>query len=100
MWIPEAENLKIPVAIKELHPCVPLSETKELLSEARVMASISHPCCISIIGICLTEMPMLITQLMPLGSLLNYVRQNEANIRAEEILNWCKQLAMVGVHML
>ncbi len=93
--MPAGENVKIPVAIKELHQDMAKGEIKELLAEARVMASVNHPCCLRIIAICLAEIPMLITQLMPLGCLLNYIRENKANIQSKVFLNWNTQIAKV-----
>ena len=95
MWVPEGENAKIPVAIKELHASQATSETKELLAEARVMASVCHPCCIRILAICLSDFPSLITQLMPLGCLLQYLHNNHDKIGSQTLLNWCTQIAKV-----
>jgi len=47
------------------------------------MASVEHPCCVRIVAVCMTEQMMLITQLMPLGCLLDYVRKNKANISSK-----------------
>ncbi|XP_074662083.1 epidermal growth factor receptor-like [Tubulanus polymorphus] len=93
VWIPEGENVKIPVAIKVLQegnsPCM----NKELLEEARVMASVDHPCCIRVLCVCMTAQMMLVTQLMPLGCLLDYVRKHQKNIGSKALLNWCTQIA-------
>lgn len=90
-WKPE-ENVKIPVAIKVLQN--PSSgQNKELLSEARIMASVDHPCCVRIIAVCMTAQMMLVTQLMPLGCLLEYIRKNQQNIGSKTLLNWSAQIA-------
>ena len=60
------------------------------------MASIDHPCCVRIVAVCMTEQIMLITQLMPLGSLLGYVRNNKHRISSKVMLNWCTQIAKVS----
>ncbi|XP_046377160.1 epidermal growth factor receptor-like isoform X2 [Haliotis rufescens] len=91
-WIPEGENVKIPVAIKVLQEGTP-NQNKELLEEARVMASVEHPCCVRILAVCMTAQMMLITQLMPLGCLLDYVRKNKEHIGSKVLLNWCTQIA-------
>ena len=36
---------------------------------------------------------MLVTQLMPLGCLLEYVRNNKDKIGSKPLLSWCKQIA-------
>lgn len=69
------------------------------MEEARVMASVEHPCCVRIVAVCMTEQMMLITQLMPLGCLLDYVRNNKSNISSKVLLNWCTQISK-GMHYL
>ena len=92
-WIPEGENVKIPVAIKVLQDGTSPNQNKELLEEARVMASVEHACCIRILAVCMSAQMMLITQLMPLGCLLDYVRKNKEHIGSRVLLNWCTQIA-------
>nr|KAG5713347.1 hypothetical protein BaRGS_024895 [Batillaria attramentaria] len=92
-WIPENENVKIPVAIKVLQDGTSPNQNKELLEEARVMASVEHACCIRILAVCMSAQMMLITQLMPLGCLLDYVRKNKEHIGSKVLLNWCTQIA-------
>ena len=95
VWIPEGENVKIPVAIKVLQDGTSPSQNKELLEEARVMASVDHVNCTRYLAVCMTAQMMLITQLMPLGCLLDYVRKNRENIGSKALLNWCTQIAKV-----
>ena len=95
MWIPEGENVKIPVAIKELRGNQGLTSTKEMLAESRVMASVCHPCCVRILAISLTEYPLIVTQLMPLGCLLEYIQHHQAKIGSQTMLNWSTQIAKV-----
>lgn len=85
--------MKIPVAIKVLQEGNSPNQSKELLDEARVMCSVEHPCCVRILAVCMTAQMMLITQLMPLGCLLDYVRKNKTNIGSKILLNWCTQIA-------
>ncbi|XP_021342563.1 epidermal growth factor receptor-like isoform X1 [Mizuhopecten yessoensis] len=92
-WIPAKDNVKIPVAIKVLQEGTSANQNQELLDEARVMASVDHPCCIRILAACMTAQMMLITQLMPLGCLLDYVRKHKENIGSKVLLNWCTQIA-------
>lgn len=94
-WIPENENVKIPVAIKVLQDGTSPNQNKELLEEARVMASVENACCIRILAVCMSAQMMLITQLMPLGCLLDYVRKNKEHIGSKVLLNWCTQIAKV-----
>ncbi|XP_065126000.1 epidermal growth factor receptor isoform X4 [Paramisgurnus dabryanus] len=93
LWVPEGENVKIPVAIKVLREATSPKANKEILDEAYVMASVEHPHVCRLLGICLTSTVQLITQLMPYGCLLDYVRENKDNIGSQHLLNWCVQIA-------
>jgi len=50
--------VKIPVAIKALQEGTAAAQNKELLEEARVMASVVHPCCVRILAVCMTAQVM------------------------------------------
>ncbi|XP_036897009.1 epidermal growth factor receptor isoform X3 [Sturnira hondurensis] len=93
LWIPEGEKVKIPVAIKELREATSPKANKEILDEAYVMASVDHPHVCRLLGICLTSTVQLITQLMPFGCLLDYVREHKDNVGSQYLLNWCVQIA-------
>lgn len=60
------------------------------------MASVNNPHVCRLLGICLTSTVQLITQLMPFGCLLDYVREHKDNIGSQHLLNWCVQIAKVG----
>lgn len=63
--------------------------------EAFVMASVTSPYVCRLLGICLTSAVQLVTQLMPYGCLLDYVRENKDRIGSQYLLNWCVQIAKV-----
>uniref|UniRef100_A0A3B4UWL8 Receptor protein-tyrosine kinase n=1 Tax=Seriola dumerili TaxID=41447 RepID=A0A3B4UWL8_SERDU len=93
LWIPEGENVKIPVAIKVLREATSPKANQEILDEAYVMASVDHPHVCRLLGICLTSSVQLVTQLMPYGCLLDYVRHHRDHVGAQWLLNWCVQIA-------
>ncbi|KAK1795390.1 hypothetical protein P4O66_010567 [Electrophorus voltai] len=93
LWIPEGQDVKIPVAIKVLREVTSPKANKDILDEAYVMASVDHPHVCRLLGICLTSTVQLITQIMPFGCLLDYVRENKNNIGSQTLLNWCVQIA-------
>ncbi|XP_078619979.1 epidermal growth factor receptor-like isoform X3 [Branchiostoma floridae x Branchiostoma japonicum] len=94
LWFPESGgNVKIPVAVKVLREGTTPEASKELLEEAYVMATVDHPCLVRLLGVCLAQQTMLVTQFMPLGDLLKYVLQNRDNIGSQVLLNWCTQIA-------
>ncbi|XP_059088184.1 epidermal growth factor receptor-like isoform X2 [Tigriopus californicus] len=93
VWVPEGENVKIPVAVKVLREGTGTSANKEILEEAYIMASVEHPNLLQLLAVCMTSQMMLVTQLMPLGCLLDYVRNNKDKIGSKPLLNWCTQIA-------
>lgn len=93
VWIPEGENYKIPVAIKVLIDISGAESSKEFLEEAYIMASVEHPNLLKLLAVCMTNEIMLITQLMPLGCLLDYVRKNKQKIGSKAFLDWSCQIA-------
>uniref|UniRef100_A0A3Q2P6S8 receptor protein-tyrosine kinase n=1 Tax=Fundulus heteroclitus TaxID=8078 RepID=A0A3Q2P6S8_FUNHE len=92
-WTPNGENVKIPVAIKVLRENTSPKGNKDILDEAYVMASVTSPYVCRLLGICLTSAVQLVTQLMPYGCLLDYVRENKDRIGSQSLLNWCVQIA-------
>ncbi|XP_011298700.1 epidermal growth factor receptor isoform X1 [Fopius arisanus] len=93
VWVPEGENVKIPVAIKVLHDSTGANTSKEFLDEAYIMASVEHPNLLQLLAVCMTSQMMLVTQLMPLGCLLDFVRAYKDKIGSKPMLNWCTQIA-------
>ncbi|KAK9499252.1 hypothetical protein O3M35_002321 [Rhynocoris fuscipes] len=93
VWVPEGENVKIPVAIKVLRERTGANTSKEFLDEAYIMASVEHQNLLQLLGVCMTNEMMLVTQLMPLGCLLDYVKNHKQNIGSKPLLNWCHQIA-------
>lgn len=94
VWAVDDENsAKIPVAIKVLRNDTTTNNSKEFLSEAYIMASVDHPNLLKLLAVCMTSQMMLITQLMPLGCLLDFVRKNHDKIGSKTLLNWCTQIA-------
>lgn len=97
VWVVEGENIKIPVAIKKLHKkddtCGYENTSKEFLDEAYIMASVEHDNLVKLLAVCMTSEMMLVTQLMPLGCLLKYVRNNKDKIGSKTFLKWCTQIA-------
>ncbi|XP_020278883.1 epidermal growth factor receptor isoform X2 [Pseudomyrmex gracilis] len=93
VWVPEGENVKIPVAIKVLHNDTGMNTSKEFLDEAYIMASVEHPNLLQLLAVCMTSQMMLVTQLMPLGCLLEFVRRYKDKIGSKPLLNWCTQIA-------
>ena len=84
------------VAIKVLTEDIRRSPVTDLRQEARIWASVNHENCVSILAICTTEEMKIITPLLPLGCLRDYVLNVRENIGSRVLLNWCTQIARVG----
>ncbi|KAM5272760.1 receptor tyrosine-protein kinase erbB-2 isoform 15-T15 [Ctenodactylus gundi] len=97
IWIPDGENVKIPVAIKVLRENTSPKANKEILDEAYVMAGVGSPYVSRLLGICLTSTVQLVTQLMPYGCLLDHVREHRGRLGSQDLLNWCVQIAKVPI---
>lgn len=93
VWVPEGENFKVPVAIKVLREDTAPNMNKDFLEEAYIMASVDNENLVHLLAVCMTSQLMLVTQLMPLGCLLDYVRNNKDKIGSKPLLNWCTQIA-------
>ncbi|XP_065828764.1 uncharacterized protein [Oscarella lobularis] len=85
------------VAVKEIRR--PSAEVKdELLKEAAVMASLDHTNVVRFLGICLPltakseDAIMLVSELVPLGSLLSYVQKND--VEEPLLLQYAEQICM------
>lgn len=95
-WYPEGQEHKkpIPVAIKVLRDNGQSNMNKEFLDEAFIMASVNHPNLVRLLAVCTTpNHQMLVTQLMPLGCLLEHVKKCKNEIGSKSLLEWCKQIA-------
>lgn len=57
------------------------------------MASVDHPNLVKLLAVCMSSQMMLITQLQPLGCLLDYVRTHKKAIGFNVLLTWCAQIA-------
>jgi serine/threonine protein kinase len=92
--MPTSEKVKIPVAIKVIDDCDP---SQDILGKARILASVNHPSCIRIIAVSLVAAQLkLVTPLLPLKCLLEYVKVHKSNIGAKTFLDWATQIASVS----
>lgn len=86
------ENLK--VAIKILHNEQLETNKGAFLSEAQVMIKLHHHCVVKLIGLCLSPQLLMVQELVPLGSLLNYLDAHRERINPDyEFKIWAAQIA-------
>lgn len=69
--------------------------SKELLQEGVVMAGIDHPNVVRLYAVCMGRRMMLVSQFVPLGSLLSYLKRNKEVLNAAVMLNFATQIAKV-----
>jgi len=70
------------------------SNKQEFLREASVMMRLEHKCIVRLIGISKGEMLMMVQELAPLGSMLQYLLDHGAEISANsELKVWASQIA-------
>ncbi|SPP74726.1 tyrosine-protein kinase Shark [Drosophila guanche] len=92
------ESSRQEVAIKML--CDEHSNKQEFLREASVMMRLEHKCIVRLIGISKGDMLMMVQELAPLGSMLQYILDHSAQITANtELKLWASQIAS-GMHYL
>lgn len=90
----DQKRIKVPVAIKILtNTNGNINVSKDFLNEALIMTTVDHDNLLNLLGICMTDKLMLITQLMPLGSLLEFVKKNKNTLRPLHLLKWSTQIA-------
>lgn len=82
------------VAVKTLHMQHTESNKKEFLSEAKLMMSLRHRCIVRLIGVSLGPPLAMVQELVPLGSLLEYLVKNpEKASPGYELRLWACQVA-------
>ncbi|XP_035440783.1 tyrosine-protein kinase Shark [Spodoptera frugiperda] len=89
-----ADQAPQPVAVKTLHMQHTDTNKKEFLSEAKVMMSVRHRCIVRLIGVSLGPPLAMVQELVPLGSLLEYlVRHPDKASPGYELRLWACQVA-------
>ncbi|XP_077997222.1 receptor tyrosine-protein kinase erbB-4-like isoform X2 [Glandiceps talaboti] len=99
LWLPEGDRVRIPVAIKVIRDGISNKANQELLEEAYVMATVNHDHLVRLLCVCMSHQMMLITQMMPLGALLDYIREHKSKVSSQHLLNWCTQIAKGMVYL-
>uniref|UniRef100_A0A8C3P4R1 receptor protein-tyrosine kinase n=1 Tax=Chrysemys picta bellii TaxID=8478 RepID=A0A8C3P4R1_CHRPI len=89
VWIPDGDTIKIPVSIKVIED----RSGRQTFHHMLAIGSLEHAYIVRLLGICPGTQLQLVTQLLPLGSLLDYVRKNKDAIGPQLLLNWCVQVA-------
>ena len=67
------------------------------LQEGAVMATMDHINVVRLYSVCMGKQMMLVSQFVHLGSLLSYIKKNQATLDADSMLNFSKQIADVSM---
>jgi L1 cell adhesion molecule len=92
-WTPPGEGTQYTVAIKVLNDDTPPTATQELLDEGVAMASMDHPYIVRLYAMSMGENLMLVTQFLPMGSLLHFLRKYKSELNAYHLLTYGQQIA-------
>lgn len=82
------------VAVKTCKVTLPDEQKKKFLQEGRILKQYEHPNIVRFIGICVQKQPiMIVMELVPGGSLLNYLRTNADKLSTKALLGMCQDAA-------
>ena len=85
------------VAVKTCKVTLPEEQKKKFLQEGRILKQYDHPNIVKFIGICVQKQPiMIVMELVPGGSLLNYLRNNGNSLTPKCLLGMCCFLLRFG----
>ncbi|XP_053683158.1 tyrosine-protein kinase Shark [Sabethes cyaneus] len=96
LLIPTTDNPSeyIPIAVKQLVESQGKRNRADFLREASVMIRLRHHCIVKLIGICKGPPLMMVEELVPLGSMLDYIISHKTTINPKhELIIWAAQIA-------
>ncbi|XP_068935197.1 receptor tyrosine-protein kinase erbB-3 isoform X1 [Petaurus breviceps papuanus] len=93
IWIPEGESIKIPVCIKVIEDRSGRQSFQAVTDHMLAIGSLDHTHIVRLLGLCPGSSLQLVTQFLPMGSLLDHVRQHRGALGPQLLLNWGVQIA-------
>ncbi|EDL84834.1 v-erb-b2 erythroblastic leukemia viral oncogene homolog 3 (avian), isoform CRA_a [Rattus norvegicus] len=93
IWIPEGESIKIPVCIKVIEDKSGRQSFQAVTDHMLAVGSLDHAHIVRLLGLCPGSSLQLVTQYLPLGSLLDHVKQHRETLGPQLLLNWGVQIA-------
>ncbi|CAL1272831.1 unnamed protein product [Larinioides sclopetarius] len=91
-WM-NSSKIEIDVAIKTMRDEHMQSCREEFIREVEVMVGLDHPCVVKLLGVCLGPPLMMVQELVPMGSLLDYILDYPDDISVENMILWSAQIA-------
>ncbi|XP_054726146.1 tyrosine-protein kinase Fer isoform X2 [Anastrepha obliqua] len=88
------KSTKQDVAVKTCRMTLPDEQKRKFLQEGRILKQYDHPNIVKLIGICVQKQPiMIVMELVPGGSLLNYLRKNSNALTTRQQMGMCRDAA-------
>ncbi|XP_017863578.1 PREDICTED: tyrosine-protein kinase Fer isoform X2 [Drosophila arizonae] len=88
------KSTKQDVAVKTCRMTLPEEQKRKFLQEGRILKQYDHPNIVKLIGICVQKQPiMIVMELVPGGSLLNYLRKNSNALTTRQQMGMCRDAA-------
>ncbi|XP_058978008.1 tyrosine-protein kinase Fer isoform X2 [Musca domestica] len=88
------KSTKKDVAVKTCRMTLPDEQKRKFLQEGRILKQYDHPNIVKLIGICVQKQPiMIVMELVPGGSLLNYLRKNSNILTTRQQMGMCRDAA-------
>ncbi|KAH8272632.1 hypothetical protein KR044_001980, partial [Drosophila immigrans] len=88
------KSTKQDVAVKTCRMTLPDEQKRKFLQEGRILKQYDHPNVVKLIGICVQKQPiMIVMELVPGGSLLNYLRKNSNGLSTCQQMSMCRDAA-------
>ncbi|XP_013774828.1 tyrosine-protein kinase shark-like [Limulus polyphemus] len=89
-----SSNKERHVAVKTLRDEHIHSGREEFIREVEVMVGLSHPCIVRLLGVCLGPPLMMIQELVPMGSMLDFLLDYPTEVNTEmELILWAGQIS-------
>lgn len=88
------KSSKKQVAVKTCRMALPDEQKRKFLQEGRILKQYDHPNIVKLIGICVQKQPiMIVMELVPGGSLLNFLRKNANTLNSKQLMCMCRDAA-------
>uniref|UniRef100_A0A1L8DLX7 Tyrosine-protein kinase n=1 Tax=Nyssomyia neivai TaxID=330878 RepID=A0A1L8DLX7_9DIPT len=82
------------VAVKTCRMTLPEEQKRKFLQEGRILKQYDHPNIVKLIGICVQKQPiMIVMELVPGGSLLNFLRKHKSTHTSKQLIAMCRDAA-------
>lgn len=82
------------MAVKTCRITLPEEQKRKFLQEGRILKQYDHPNIVKLIGICVQKQPiMIVMELVPGGSLLNFLRKNSNSLSSRQLMGMCRDAA-------